>query len=238
VPETAYEVALDSGHVPLGHQTRDGESAIAWYRGPLVPAGVARDTTTGPYHTADQARRIDPLTGLENLGYAAAFEIGRLLALSDPHFALQLFRWRRGGHDRVAKAVFDGRLAALLPDLLAEFDPTGPIDPRQIAIPVIEDVSQLVRGELIGPLADPTGFGLFQDEMVGLDATVVATANNYDQGYVEAIYSGTLVGTSQLIESLGIQDTLALEAAFERLAETADREFGHLAFRRAQKMGW
>ncbi|MCP4424812.1 MAG: hypothetical protein GY803_09990, partial [Chloroflexi bacterium] len=236
VPTTAYNVALDSGHVPLAHQTREGENVISWYRGPLVPVGVDRDTSMGPYHTADQARRIDPLTGLENLGYAAAFEIGRLLALSDPNFALELLRWRRRGHQRVTKAITDGRLAAILPDLVHKFDPLKLIDPRFITKEIIQDVTDMIKGEVIGPLVDPTGLEAFRDELLGLDATAVAAATGYEAGVVSAIYSGSIAGSSGLLATLGIQDTISLEGNFDNLAETAVTEFGHLNAQREQML--
>jgi hypothetical protein len=44
-------------------------------------------------HTSDHLRRVTP-DGLEDLTYAAAFEIGRLLALSQPSVVAAQMRWR------------------------------------------------------------------------------------------------------------------------------------------------
>ncbi|MFG6197852.1 hypothetical protein [Nonomuraea sp. JJY05] len=90
-----------SGHVVIGHRTRRGEEGAAWYRGPLTPREVPRRPPGTPYLTADQARAF-ARDGLEDLSEAAAFELGRLLALSSPSFLIALRAWRRR---RLAAAV-------------------------------------------------------------------------------------------------------------------------------------
>jgi hypothetical protein len=85
-----------TGHAVLGHVTRRGEEADAWYRGPLSPRQVRRTASPAPYHAADQARRIAD-DGMEDMSEAAAFEAGRLLALSDRQFLALLAEWRRSG---------------------------------------------------------------------------------------------------------------------------------------------
>jgi len=87
--------ALEIGFVPLQNDMRAGEKTTSWYRGPLVPAPTKRDSAYGPYHYSDHAIHYDPDCGIFNLGYAAAWQIGRLLALSDGSFAKALFDWRR-----------------------------------------------------------------------------------------------------------------------------------------------
>jgi hypothetical protein len=89
----------DTGHVGLSHLTRAGDQTRAWYRGPLTPRPVQYDerdpTVRLPLaHVSDQLRRVTP-DGREDLGLAAAFEIGRLLALSQPSIVSSLTRWRR-----------------------------------------------------------------------------------------------------------------------------------------------
>ena len=80
----------------LAHQTRRGESARAWYRGPLTPREVARRPATLPFAVADQARRVAS-DGVEDLSEAAAFEIGRLLALASTRFVAALRKWANEG---------------------------------------------------------------------------------------------------------------------------------------------
>ncbi len=87
-----------TGHVSLAHQTRRGEQTEVWYRGPLVPqpterTAVAPDGSLPLAHTGDQLRRVVP-DGREDVALAAAFEIGRLLALSKPGVVGALMAWR------------------------------------------------------------------------------------------------------------------------------------------------
>ena len=90
-----------TGHVAMAHETRRGETTTAWFRGPFVPEPVARagPRPDGRYplaHHADQLRRVTP-DGQEDLAYAGAFEVGRLLALSRPSVVAALNRWRQHG---------------------------------------------------------------------------------------------------------------------------------------------
>ncbi len=96
-PARAVEMA-PTGHTSLAHLTRGGEPAVAWYRGAFTPREIRRrDRSEPPYQAADQARRIAE-DRREDLSEAAAFEIGRLLALADPRFLAELQAWRRSGY--------------------------------------------------------------------------------------------------------------------------------------------
>jgi len=86
---------LPTGHNLLDRHTRGGERTAGWYRGPLVPHELA-DRDDVPLHAAEQAIRVGS-DGIEDLSYAAAFELGRLLALADPRFVSALIEWRRSG---------------------------------------------------------------------------------------------------------------------------------------------
>ena len=99
LPELRPTVA-ETGHILLEHTTRRGELAEAWYRSPFVPQPTARvlpdpgDGSLPVAHSGDQLRRVVP-DGHEDLSLAAAFEIGRLLALSKPGVVAALMRWRQ-----------------------------------------------------------------------------------------------------------------------------------------------
>ena len=108
---------LDTGHVALDHTTRGGEPARIWHRGPLVPRPVTRTEPDDHgllalLHTSDQARRVGP-DGRENLSLAAAFEIGRLLALAEPSVVAALLTWRKDGYDAARRGDLLGRDPAL-----------------------------------------------------------------------------------------------------------------------------
>ncbi|MCK5237472.1 MAG: hypothetical protein KAR06_10865, partial [Deltaproteobacteria bacterium] len=48
-----------------------------------------------PIMTADEAVRYDPETGMMDISYASAWQIGRLLALQDKEFSVSLYNWKR-----------------------------------------------------------------------------------------------------------------------------------------------
>jgi hypothetical protein len=88
--------ALKRGYVPLDYKPLESTAAFAWYRGPLAP--LKRDPVTlNVFENADAAMIVDPERGIADISYAAAWELGRLLALSSPAFVkgLRLFVQRR-----------------------------------------------------------------------------------------------------------------------------------------------
>jgi hypothetical protein len=48
-----------------------------------------------PVAVADALTRYDPSTGMLDVSYAAAWEIGRLLALRSKSFSAALYNWKR-----------------------------------------------------------------------------------------------------------------------------------------------
>lgn len=86
---------VETGHVGLVHRTHRGDEVRSWYRGPLLPhpADTAADRIPLA-HAADQLRAVVP-DGREDISLATAFEIGRLLALSQPAMVAALLRWRQ-----------------------------------------------------------------------------------------------------------------------------------------------
>jgi hypothetical protein len=136
VNQRPLPLVAETGHVSLPAVTRRGDSTEVWFRGPLAPTSVARgaprpDGSDRPplAHHSDQLRRVVP-DGQEDLGYSAAFEIGRLLALSQPGVAAALARWRQEAfgaakvRSSTAEAVADAPAAfrdrTLRPDPLTD----------------------------------------------------------------------------------------------------------------------
>ena len=86
--------AFGQGYAALDHRIRNGEETVSWYRGPLVPLWY-RKLENYPYlPSADAALRYNYETGLFDASYAAAWQLGRLLALQNTHFARTIYRYR------------------------------------------------------------------------------------------------------------------------------------------------
>lgn len=146
--DTASKLEVtDTGHLKVDVTDRLGAPESGWYRGPLVGQPLTRDPL-GPYHSADQARRVVADTGAENISYAAAFEVGRLLAAADARLAQELMRWRRGAYSASARqtSVEVLQVAMRLTAL------TNPLDPVALRYSV-DVLGKIAAGA--GPLVDP-----------------------------------------------------------------------------------
>lgn len=135
----------DTGHMVVDVVDRLGAPEQAWYRGPLVAEPLSRDPL-GPYHSADQARRVVAETGAENISYASAFEVGRLLAAADARLAQELMRWRRGAFRSSARDTAITRLR----DTMRLTDVIDPLDP--VAMRYSVDVLTKITAGIITPV--------------------------------------------------------------------------------------
>jgi hypothetical protein len=110
--------ALLSGYVPMNHLLRTAETTVSWYRGPLSPVDRARAGPDLPVASPDQALVFDPTTGMLDASLAAAWTVGRLVALQDQSFATSLYSWKRGQAQDVVDAaerqIIDDALGGLI----------------------------------------------------------------------------------------------------------------------------
>lgn len=134
--------AVETGHVGLTHRTRSGEQTRTWYRGPLLPHPADDRSARLPLaHASDQLRNYVP-DGREDVSLAAAFEIGRLLALNTPSIVATLLRWRRTRYLAArATTVWSG----LLRDRLTFDDDT---------LVLQQDIGYLLGQTLVADIAD------------------------------------------------------------------------------------
>jgi len=105
--EAAGEVkkARELGYTALTHRIRNGEMAVSWYRGPLVPLLYHKLDTYRYVPCADAALRYNYETGLLDVTYAAAWQLGRLLALQSPHFARAMYRCRNQERQEIKSQI-------------------------------------------------------------------------------------------------------------------------------------
>jgi hypothetical protein len=85
---------LRQGYVPMRHTLRQGGSTVSWYRGPFA-TGPVTETELSATRTSDHLLRFQPDVGMFDTAYAAAWELGRLLALQSTAFATDLYEWKR-----------------------------------------------------------------------------------------------------------------------------------------------
>jgi len=222
-PPTRPEAELaETGHVGLPHQTRRGEQVRAWYRGPVVPNLTTRESAPPggrlPFaHVSDQLRRLIP-DGREDLAYACAFEIGRLLALSNPSVVAALSRWRTEQYGAArAKRFTDVLLkdvALASTNLSAQIiDKLGP----QIGRKLVE-VAAAKPDKVLGaarPLVDP---GRPIEGLSGDIGAVIAAGFGLE---IERVQSAMKSGDFSILETVAVPAQGGLEVAPDAL--------GHLA---------
>jgi len=97
--------ALSMGYVPLNNELRTAGKTVSWYRGPLVPYLISKPNLSFPIASPDQATAFDPTTGMLDDSLAAAWTIGRMVALQDKAFSTALYNWKRGLTQQVAAAI-------------------------------------------------------------------------------------------------------------------------------------
>ncbi|MGW9211271.1 hypothetical protein ACWGR4_30360 [Embleya sp. NPDC055664] len=119
---TAAHARLASGHLPLPYRVETGEDTYAWYRGPFTaePAQPLPPTPDEGWTSAAQLLAYEQAWGLFDTSRAAAWTLGRALALADADFSAMLTAWHAKARARAAAMA--QRLAA--PGLDAARPPT------------------------------------------------------------------------------------------------------------------
>lgn len=107
---------LKKGYVPLTHITRSGEKTVSVYRGPLAPYEV-EDKKLSECQTADGEIHYDPLVGIFDMSYSAAWQLGRLMALKNKSIAHLIFEWRR----TFTKSLFMNAMKKSMKNRIAAF---------------------------------------------------------------------------------------------------------------------
>jgi hypothetical protein len=229
-PSTSPDpVITDTGHVQVSAISRSGDRRRAWYRGPFTPRQILRampdDSGLLPLlHTADQARRVGP-DGLEDLSLAAAFEIGRLLAVAQPTVVAGLLSWRQDGFGRARLRRIVGQAGALQQVLEGNLDENRAVFSAGIAASLLGRLGTAGAARLgpVRPLSNPApdlvgpgndlagvvaqGFGLDTGQ-VGSVLTVGPSARGLDPSVTRSVLPGTLADLS-LTDFAGVQAALA-----------------------------
>jgi hypothetical protein len=123
------EKRLAQGYTPLSHRMRQGEQTVSWYHGPLIPAENTVEPPL-PARAADELARYDTATGLFDVSYAAAWELGRRLALQSKQFSVRLYNWKRA-HAQCLKQDEQRLLHPHLPT--SESEPEAEPLPNEVA---------------------------------------------------------------------------------------------------------
>lgn len=103
---------LQKGYVPKKHFTRSGEITYSLYRGPLIPYDNGESSI--PHRAmADGYLIYDPRMGIFDVSYSAAFQMGRLIALSRKGIGGVMEQIRRSFKQDRHKKLLRGALPAV-----------------------------------------------------------------------------------------------------------------------------
>lgn len=84
------------GYIKLDYVLRNGKKIDALYRSPLIPPSEEQiDDTPILLRHADTAFRYFEDIQSVDISYAAAWELGRLMALQHKNFSIALYKWKR-----------------------------------------------------------------------------------------------------------------------------------------------
>jgi hypothetical protein len=147
----AVSQAFNLGYTAMNHRLRDGSSTVSWYRGPLLPLGATVPAVTQA-QASDQLLRYDPGSGMFDVSYAAAWQLGRLLALHDRAYATALFRWRLTVDQEAAAQLEEEIVDQLLPPL-PPAPSSGEDDPLASLPPMHRRLVRAIR-DVVSPAAD------------------------------------------------------------------------------------
>jgi hypothetical protein len=86
--------AYARGYCALSHQLRNGANTVSWYRGPLLPLRANPLEIGVSTNSSDALLRYDPDLGMFDVGYAAAWQLGRQMALANKEFGSALSRYK------------------------------------------------------------------------------------------------------------------------------------------------
>ncbi|ATL48173.1 hypothetical protein COR50_13925 [Chitinophaga caeni] len=86
--------AVMMGYTPHGHSMRFGGHSVSWYRGPLTSFNIVNKLGF-PVSCPDAVTGYNPETGMFDVSYGAAWQLGQLLALQNKSFSSELYNWKK-----------------------------------------------------------------------------------------------------------------------------------------------
>ena len=173
----------------------DGITRTCLYRGPCIAVPANHEPKEKPYDNSDDARGIEPSTGLDVIHHSAAFELGRLLALSDKNFINSLNRWRRMWINKQNQKAYRNRILAdksfsdrfteeeLLEQPISTLLRTGVLNQTATKVKSVDAPVFIERG-IIEEIAETTDF-FSNNPSTRLDQDIEAPPENLDQNLLE-----------------------------------------------------
>ena len=170
----------------------DGLSRPCLYRSPAVAVPVEHEPKIEPYVNSDDARGLELSLDMDVIHHSAAFELGRLLALSDPKFIQTLSLWRHERLHRKSQILKIEEFAELNPDLGLKVDELRvdlkmhDLIQRDIITKVSEKLTPVPMDPSFDPAIDPRINPRTEGEVIELiDTMIESNIEMLDVGFAD-----------------------------------------------------
>ena len=197
---------LKRGYVPLPYHLMSGARTFAWYRGPAVPAPSQGEVMPPPAQalfSASAAMQFDRSTGVFDQTYAAAWQLGRSLALADPQFGPRLMGLRRKAHriwDEFCDLLFFAKSGELTVDIAKLAPAVRKLIAGQVDLPAVDAFLDSAFDHLAGQIAATT------EKMTGGRTDTLPIGDllqmTFDPDRADAIWNDTRAGLFDLISKV------------------------------------
>lgn len=151
MPNSIVGKALVLGYTPVDYRPLDSTPNFAWYRGPLAAAHRPTIRSHEPFRNPDAALVFDEATGVMDVSYASAWQLGRLSGLAAPAFAKGLRTFVEQTHQAAETARQIADFLSLHASILDQ-PPTGGAAAPEIVKAANDLVSWLARLALLYPV--------------------------------------------------------------------------------------
>ncbi len=96
--------AFEMGYIPIKHKMRTGSTTVSWYRGPCVPYRIEnkKEKYTELIY-ADASSFYNPDTGLFDISYGAAWQLGQLISLKNTTYSYDLSNWKNSVNHHIIR---------------------------------------------------------------------------------------------------------------------------------------
>ena len=98
---TVSDPVITAGYVTIPYYLKTGNKIDALYRGPMIPQTASPATDFVPLFHADKAFRYIKEVDKLDVSYAAAWELGKLLAIQNKNFSIALYQWKRACYQAI-----------------------------------------------------------------------------------------------------------------------------------------